>query len=297
MGVSAQELIFLHHVHKYGDFKKTVTIGSMGLFINKYLLKKLISASKELGDEIFADQLLKDYFGATVVDSIDKSDYEGATIIHDMNLPIPDELREKYDTVFESGTLEHIYNMPQALENTSSLCKPGGQIIHILPANNVCGHGFWQVSPELFYSLYSDKNGYRDTEVYLARMNPYKHDFYRVLRPENGKRIQIYSKDEIYAFVRTVRKEGKFSHNDIQQSDYVYLWNSADIREQDDSSPLIKFIRNHESVYNLALTALGKVIYVAYNGFTNRSKDRLSDSNPNLVKVDIPIPSLGMERQ
>lgn len=297
MGVSAQELIFLHHVHKYGDFKKTVTIGRMGLFINKYLLKKLISASKELGDEIFADQLLKDYFGATVVESIDKSDYEGATIIHDMNLPIPDELREKYDTVFEGGTLEHIYNMPQALENTSSLCKPGGQIIHILPANNVCGHGFWQVSPELFYSLYSDKNGYRDTEVYLARMNPYKHDFYRVLRPENGKRIQIYSKDEIYAFVRTVRKEGKFSHNDIQQSDYVYLWNSADIREQDDSSPLIKFIRNHESVYNLALTALGKVIYVAYNGFTNRSKDRLSDSNPNLVKVDIPIPSLGMERQ
>ena len=297
MGVGVQELIFLQYVHQYGDFKKTVTIGRMGLFANSYQLRKLISASKELGNDFFADQLLKDYFGATVVDSIDKSDYEGATIIHDMNLPIRDELREKYDTVFESGTLEHIYNMPQALENTSSLCRPGGQIIHILPANNACGHGFWQVSPELFYSLYSDKNGYRDTEVYLARMNPNKHDFYRVLRPENGKRIQIYSKDEIYAFVRTIRKEGKFSHSDVQQSDYVHLWNSADIGEQDNSSPLIKFIRNHESVYNLAHRALGKVIYDAYLGFTNRSKNRLSDSNPNLVKVDSSIPSSDMERQ
>lgn len=51
MGVGVQELIFLQYLHQYGDFKKTVTIGRMGLFINSYQLRKLISASKELGND------------------------------------------------------------------------------------------------------------------------------------------------------------------------------------------------------------------------------------------------------
>jgi len=64
--------------------------------------------------------------------------------------------------------MEHVFNASQGLKNVTRLCAPGGQIIHSLPANNFCNHGFWQFSPELFFSLYSDKNGYSETEIFLA---------------------------------------------------------------------------------------------------------------------------------
>jgi len=98
------------------------------------------------------NHLLRQEFGASTVVSIDYSDYEGANIIHDMNYPISQETYSKFDTVIDAGSLEHVYNAPQALKNCSLICnKSGGQIVHILPSNNYCSHGFWQFSPELFF--------------------------------------------------------------------------------------------------------------------------------------------------
>jgi hypothetical protein len=37
-----------------------------------------------------------------------------------------------------------------ALENVQAI-SGGGEIIHVLPANNLCCHGFWQFWPELFF--------------------------------------------------------------------------------------------------------------------------------------------------
>lgn len=285
MGIGIQESNFLLYVHKFGDFKKTITIGRQNLSIPESLLKKLISTSVQYEQEIFVDRLLKDHFNSTVVDSIDKSNFEGATIIHDMNIPIPNDLKGKYDTVIDAGTLEHIYNVPQALDNVSSLCKPLGQIIHILPANNQCGHGFWQMSPELFFSLYSDNNGYKDTEVFLARPFDRKHNFYKVVKPEGGNRVNVYSKDELYLYVRTVRKRTEFSHKDVQQSDYIYLWNKQGVGNLENRPLLKNFIRRHHLILNFA-----RKIYEPYNRLHNRSRNRLSRSNPNLIKVNISPP-------
>ena len=99
---------------------------------------------------------------------MDFSNYEGATILHDLNVKLKDGEMSKYDTVLDLGTLEHVYNISNALFNLSKLCKVGGQILHVLPANQMCGHGFWQISPELFFSLYSERNGYGQTRVYTA---------------------------------------------------------------------------------------------------------------------------------
>src|SRR5258708_37485432 len=75
---------------------------------------------------------------------------------------------EEYETIIDCGTAEHIFEVSQVLRNLSGLCASGGQIVHVLPANNFCGHGFWQFSPELFFSLYSAASGYGETEVFLA---------------------------------------------------------------------------------------------------------------------------------
>jgi hypothetical protein len=103
------------------------------------------------------------------------------------------------------------------------LCKVGGQIIHILPANNFCGHGFWQISPELFFSLYSEKNGYEQTEIFIMdTINT--NDIKKLNAPVDGNRILIDGQNPIYVAVRTVLSKENFSHLHVQQSDYVYLW-------------------------------------------------------------------------
>ena len=178
------------------------------------------------------NHLLRQEFGASTVVSIDYSDYEGANIIHDMNYPISQETYSKFDTVIDAGSLEHVYNAPQALKNCSLICnKSGGQIVHILPSNNYCGHGFWQFSPELFFSLYSKENGYRNTEIFLADLSDNKY-WYKVIKPHSGQRVIVTSKTPVYCLVRTVLSKqvtGDFS--DIQQSDYIDLW--SDRSEKD----------------------------------------------------------------
>jgi SAM-dependent methyltransferase len=103
------------------------------------------------------------------VDSIDKSPFEGATIIHDMNKPI--EVSNKYDMIFDGGTIEHIFNTPQLFENIINLLEIGGIFCSVTVNNNFSGHGFYQFSPELFYRMFSAKYGMKLIKVYLAVVN------------------------------------------------------------------------------------------------------------------------------
>ena len=209
-----------------------------------------------------------DLLGATKVVSFDNSDYEQATHIADMNLPI--ECAETYDTVLDAETLEHIYNAAQALKNVSTMCAEGGQILHILPANNQCGHGFWQFTPELFHSLYSQANGYSETTVFLASYDNEAH-WYEVEAPSNGHRIIIQSVGPLYVLCRT-KRGSRVSHDRVQQSDYVYAWDRKDII-QPDLNVFKKFVKGSPLAPALrALNSLFGSVSVSRNPFlTKRS--------------------------
>ena len=153
MGIGNQEMQFLVNASQHGAFGKTITAGRQGLHVQKQNVEYFLK-TENFEESKYCDDMLIKYFGATKVDSIDYSDYEGANIIHDMNEPL--ESTEEYDTVIDSGTLEHVFNINEAFKNITKLCKVGGQILHALPANNNCGHGFWQFSPELFFAMYSE---------------------------------------------------------------------------------------------------------------------------------------------
>lgn len=227
MGIDVHALNFLKHAkNKKSFFGETVTIGRQGLHLLEHEVKDLIETKSSYNHRLYCEELLVDYFGATSVQSIDNSSYEAATIIHNMNESVPAELTEKFDTVIDGGCLEHIFNVPQALKNCSSILKKGGQILHILPANNQCGHGFWQFSPELFFSLHSNENGYGDTEVFLADLNCFTK-WYRVEKPTNGKRVNVMSSSQMYVLVRTVLTTENFEHTKVQQSDYVFEWKNS----------------------------------------------------------------------
>jgi len=226
MGIDVHTLNFLVRAGARAGLGDTLTIGRQQLYVIEPNVKKLLKTRPGYTNSLFCESLLAEYLGASKIESLDNSDYEGATHIHDMNEEVPSSLCSKFDTVLDSGCLEHIYNAPQALKNCSMLLKPGGQILHILPANNYCGHGFWQFSPELFFSLYSEENGYKSVEIFIADLTDWKH-WYFVAKPEHGKRVEVSSSNPLYILVRTELQGEGFSHKKVFQSDYSYAWSAT----------------------------------------------------------------------
>lgn len=154
------------------DFSKVATLGRQGLHISEKDLQNVLD-SNGLGVRAadvlqarggYAESLLA-ALGAKHVDSIDASAYEAASIVHDMNTPIPEGMKGRYSLVIDGGTLEHVFNFPTAIKNCLELVKQGGFFIGITPANNFFGHGFYQFSPELYFRVFSAENGYEVTKM------------------------------------------------------------------------------------------------------------------------------------
>src|SRR5690606_32428036 len=115
----------------------------------------------------FADDFLREALDVRQLDVMDYSGYEGAAVIHDLNQPVPVTLHERYDAVIDGGALEHIFNFPVAVSNLMNMTKPGGRLFLFLPANNLCGHGFYQFSPELMFRVFTERNGFATERVIL----------------------------------------------------------------------------------------------------------------------------------
>ena len=63
-----------------------------------------------VGGDGHIEKLFK-MMGADKIDSIDYSAYENATIIHDLNNPVSEELHNSYDYILDCGTIEHIFDV------------------------------------------------------------------------------------------------------------------------------------------------------------------------------------------
>jgi len=105
-----------------------------------------------------SDNALFHSLGFDSVESIDYSHYQNCTIVHDLNDDIPYQHHEKYDLVFDGGTMEHVFNVPKVLENFSRMTKIGGRIIHASPSSNHVDHGLYMFSPTLFVDYYSSNH-------------------------------------------------------------------------------------------------------------------------------------------
>jgi hypothetical protein len=224
LGFDAHGLLFAKKVRdEGGDFGLTATIGRQGLYVPVEVMQNLLNPDLDykLGD--YCEQVLINFFGSSAVHSFDNSDYENATYMHDFNEPLPENHHGKYDTVIDAGSLEHIYDVRTAVENFEKMLRPGGRIIHINPANNFCGHGFYQFSPEFFYSTYSSDSGFANTEVYIARISNLRH-WFKVKKPTDGKRVEISSTLPIVNLVWSQKVDDARLEPSIQQSDYLHLW-------------------------------------------------------------------------
>lgn len=267
MGLDIHGLNWLKYASKKGGLGKTATLARQGTHISKKYLESvgIITASE------YCEDILIKYLGAEKVDSYDFSNYENATHICDLSLI--QEFEQQYDTIIDYGVTEHVYHITNALMNISNLCQVGGQILHVLPTNNYCGHGFWQISPELFFSLYTENNGYEQTEVFVAE--PSNIDvWYKVNKPSNGQRVNIWTEDELIVLVRTIKVKPHM-HKSVYQSDYSYLWSNKQLMQIDNIKPK-----------SIIRKIFGKILHI-FNRVINLNQRNKTDllRNQSLTKI------------
>lgn len=292
MGVDAAALGFFKYCATVAPFGDTATLGRQGFYISKrdhrYLSAIGLTKASEITDE-FCESALKQLFCARRVDSFDNSNFEGATYTLDLNsLQTP---TVQYDTVLDIGTSEHVFNITNALCNIANLCRIGGRIIHIVPANNFCGHGFWQFSPELFFHLYSSASGFSDTEVFISKtQRPDK--WFRVKPPEGYGRAEVRSNARLYLLVCTRKQEEKLL-GAAQQTDYANRWMSFS-EPPSDSSEAGSVVNHSQLKHHTWYKFFYRYYWLLIKPFVKLFRftrdlyaTGLNSSNPSLTQVSV----------
>jgi hypothetical protein len=170
--------------------------------------------------------------GAKNVWSMDVSEYEGADFVHDLNLPLEAGLKERFDLVYDGGTLEHVFDFPTGLKNCMEMTREGGRLFIHTVTNNYCGHGFYQFSPELFFAVFSVENGFEVERMVLHAMGPYGR-WYEVSDPKNIRsRIELINCLPMQLLIRAKRTAIRpMFAKAVHQSDFVPLWVPKDGEE------------------------------------------------------------------
>jgi len=236
------------------EFSDTLTIGRQSLTIPRRELSRM-AARLGLGDtgpfhdDGFAEPFLSGFLGARSVRSLDYSDYQQADIVHDLNQPLAPELHNAFDTLIDGGSIEHIFDIRQVLGNYMALVKTGGSIFILTTANNLCGHGFYQFSPEFFYRVFDPVNGFETHEVVLIEspllsVEKSRHSrYFHANNPaEVGKRIQLVNcrPTMIFVHARKISDQPPFAVPPLQSDYSDTKWNSKRLRptaEDSDPSP------------------------------------------------------------
>jgi len=214
------------------DFTSVVTLGRQWMFVDPALLKVYCQRLGKLSPEQQENLEAKNGFGENFLhilgskdpQSMDASDYEQATIVHDLNQPIPQELQQKFDAVIDGGTLEHVFNFPVAVRNAMEMTKVGGRLFLFTPGNNFMGHGFYQFSPELLYRVLSPANGFQVERMLAKEMGSTK--FFEVADPDSLKhRVALVNHKPVVLMVQAKRLAAvPIFARTPQQSDYVESW-------------------------------------------------------------------------
>lgn len=224
-------------------FDELLTVGRQNLFLHDRdasrlerafgLDQRTLEALRPFGR--FADEFLRTALPVEHLTTLDSSDYEGASLIHDLNRSTPAQLNETFDVVVDGGSLEHVFNVPVALSSLMRMAKVGGHVCLSVPANNLCGHGFYQFSPELMFRVFSERHGFRVRAALIAtarfpgvELTPARRAF-RVVDPADvGERVGLVSRRPATLVVVSE----KLHHledplrESPEQSDYRSRWNT-----------------------------------------------------------------------
>jgi hypothetical protein len=184
MGINAATAKELFDVFKSGVGESIITYGVQNQIKTGYKHQK----------NFFED------IGFSTVHALDLYTHQNPDIIADLNKPIDEKFYGKYDCVLDGGTMEHIFSPADVLYNSVRLLKVGGRIIHLNPLTGWINHGFYQISPTLYYDFYSE-NGFNKMDHRIRYDDKY--------RKTNGKNFpkDMFHKKVLQLFTAIKIKE------------------------------------------------------------------------------------------
>jgi hypothetical protein len=215
MGIDYCAFNVLLHLLNNNKFKNVLTIGRQQIHCDFLHFK-----CGEYCENLFT------YFGSERVDSVDASNYENCTIIHDINYPMESEI--KYDLIFDGGCSEHIFNCQQSYQNYINALEIGGIYLGIIPNNNFSGHGFYQFSPEFFVQIFQKKYNAELLELYLAKVNTPMSEWIKLdntIRYRNETKFDDTTPVYIIVIAKKCSSDGiQFTEQFPQQHNYIIDW-------------------------------------------------------------------------
>ena len=230
--ITALELILLSH--QYVKIKNTdiLTLGRQQIHIeckdinnslNKYNFSHLVDKFNYYD---FSENLFRQLLNGDCVDSIDNSKYEDASIIYNLNLPYISS--KKYQYIYDGGTTEHIFNIPQVIENVINMLDIDGLFVSVTCNNNFSGHGMYQFSPEFFLSSLNKKYGMEIEAIYIGRVHTGFDEWIDVNDYKDGRNCSKFDTNEPVYILTIARKISDIRENLILNSPHQYSYEQCD---------------------------------------------------------------------
>ena len=182
MGITSQTARFIlkEHAHRSitGDL---LLLGRQHIFMTTDEALRLIDdenieiRDKDRGTRAKTDSTAEssisdtDFFGLfsdADMRALDVSDYEGADVILDINSPIPEEFKSKFDFIFDGGVLDNVFEPASTIKNVAKMLRPGGRVIHANFMSYVPSV-YTACSMDWYFDYYAI-NDFTDCKIYLG---------------------------------------------------------------------------------------------------------------------------------
>lgn len=192
-------------------------------FLNKYNFHSLIN---KFNIYDYSESLFQNLRNNVDVDSIDNSNYEGANIIHNMNVPFLSY--KKYQYIYDGGTIEHIFNIPNVIENVINMLDVDGLFVSVTCNNNFSGHGMYQFSPEFFLSSFNEKYGMKIEAIYIGKVNTEFNEWIDVNHYDGGRNFTKFDGNDPVYILTIARKISNKRESLNTNSPHQYSYEKQD---------------------------------------------------------------------
>ena len=155
------------------------------------------------------DESFFSLFGNINYRTLDVSNYENASIIHNLNFPIPKELEGQFDFIIDGGTFDHLFDIKTCFENVTKLLKPGGRILQWNAASNFANAAYISFSADFFYDYYA-LNSFADCRTFFAishSMGAQNWLFYEFIPPKNNEQYDHFKPNSWYMMTIVIAKK------------------------------------------------------------------------------------------
>jgi SAM-dependent methyltransferase len=135
-----------------------------------------INRPRGVPHELPTDRSIFHALGVRNVKAIDVSAYEGAEIVHDLNVALPPQLEGVADFLVDGSTLDNVFDPAMVLRNYARLLRPGGRLIAV-NAFNTIESAYTLCSPHWYLDFFV-VNGFADCRVYFGTARRGQHNVF-----------------------------------------------------------------------------------------------------------------------